>query len=99
MEGVVFKHFDGCGHYLHQEQPEAFVTAVRDFLDDPTAIAVRLKAAASSSLGEHVIVDAVDERSVQIEEKRGRGRHARHAPAVSRSLGASSSCQKRRNPC
>jgi pimeloyl-ACP methyl ester carboxylesterase len=44
VEGVVFKHFEGCGHYLHQEQPEAFVTAVRDFLDDPSAIAVRLKA-------------------------------------------------------
>jgi pimeloyl-ACP methyl ester carboxylesterase len=44
VEGVVFKHFDGCGHYLHQEQPEAFVTAVRDFLDDPSAIAARLKA-------------------------------------------------------
>jgi pimeloyl-ACP methyl ester carboxylesterase len=44
VEGVVFKHFDGCGHYLHQEQPEAFVTAVREFLDDPLAIAVRLKA-------------------------------------------------------
>ena len=43
VEGVVFKHFDGCGHYLHHEQPEAFVTAVRDFLDDPSAIAVRLK--------------------------------------------------------
>jgi len=44
VEGVIFKQFDGCGHYLHQEQPEAFVTAVRDFLDDPSAIAVRLKA-------------------------------------------------------
>jgi pimeloyl-ACP methyl ester carboxylesterase len=44
VEGVVFKHFDGCGHYLHQEQPEAFVGAVRDFLDDPSATAVRLKA-------------------------------------------------------
>ncbi len=44
VEGVVFKHFPGCGHYLHQERPEAFVRAVRDFLDDPSAIAVRLKA-------------------------------------------------------
>ena len=43
VEGVVFKQFDGCGHYLHQEQPEAFVTAVRDFLDDPSAMAIRLK--------------------------------------------------------
>ena len=44
VEGAVFKRFDGCGHYLHQERPEAFVTAVREFLDDPSAIAVRLKA-------------------------------------------------------
>ena len=44
LEGVVFKRFDGCGHYLHQEQPDAFVSAVRDFLDDPSALPVRLKA-------------------------------------------------------
>jgi pimeloyl-ACP methyl ester carboxylesterase len=44
VEGVVFKHFDGCGHYLHQEQPDAFVSAVRDFLDDPSALPARLKA-------------------------------------------------------
>jgi pimeloyl-ACP methyl ester carboxylesterase len=43
VEGVVLQQFDGCGHYLHQERPEAFVTAMRDFLDDPSAIAVRLK--------------------------------------------------------
>ncbi len=43
VEGVVFKHFDGCGHYLHQEQPEAFVTAVREFLDDRSTIAARLR--------------------------------------------------------
>ena len=43
VEGVVFQQFDGCGHYLHHERPEAFVTAMRDFLDDPSAIAVRLK--------------------------------------------------------
>ncbi len=49
VEGVVFKHFDGCGHYLQQERPEAFVTAVREFLDDPAAIAVRLKATEPSS--------------------------------------------------
>jgi pimeloyl-ACP methyl ester carboxylesterase len=41
--GSGLKYFDGCGHYLHQQQPEAFVTAVGDFLDDPSAVAVRLK--------------------------------------------------------
>jgi pimeloyl-ACP methyl ester carboxylesterase len=43
VEYVVFKRFDGCGHYLHQERPEAFVTAVREFLDDPSAVSVRLR--------------------------------------------------------
>jgi pimeloyl-ACP methyl ester carboxylesterase len=47
VEGVVFKRFDGCGHYLHQKQPDAFVSAVREFLDDPSVLPVRLKAAAS----------------------------------------------------
>lgn len=48
VEGVVFKRFDGCGHYLHQERPEAFVAAVREFLDDPSAVAVRPKASVRS---------------------------------------------------
>jgi len=43
VEGAVFRRFDGCGHYLHHEQPEAFVTAVREFLDDPSAIGARLR--------------------------------------------------------
>jgi len=50
VEGAVFKRFGGCGHYLHHEQPEAFVTALRDFLDDPSAIAVRLKATTASPI-------------------------------------------------
>jgi hypothetical protein len=29
--------FKGCGHYPHHELPVAFVSALRDFLDDPTA--------------------------------------------------------------
>jgi len=48
VDGVVFKRFDGCGHYLHQERPEAFVAAVRGFLDDPSAVAVRPKASVGS---------------------------------------------------
>lgn len=43
LDGVIFKIFKGAGHYLHNEQPEAFVRAVREFLDDPTAPATRLK--------------------------------------------------------
>jgi len=36
LEGIRVKLFEGCGHYPHHEQPEAFVSALRDFLDDPT---------------------------------------------------------------
>jgi pimeloyl-ACP methyl ester carboxylesterase len=43
LEGAVFKTFEGCGHYLHNEQPEAFVKAVREFLDDPTVPATELR--------------------------------------------------------
>ena len=41
VEGVVLTPFPGCGHYLHNEQPEAFVRALREFLDDPTLLAAR----------------------------------------------------------
>jgi hypothetical protein len=43
VEGVVFKQFEGCGHYLHNEQPATFVQAVREFLDDPTVPRARLR--------------------------------------------------------
>src|SRR5689334_12552172 len=43
VDGAVFERFDGCGHYLHQERPRSFVTALRAFLDDPAAVAARLK--------------------------------------------------------
>jgi pimeloyl-ACP methyl ester carboxylesterase len=42
LEGAVFRTFEGCGHYLHNEQPEAFVRALREFLDDPAVRATRL---------------------------------------------------------
>jgi pimeloyl-ACP methyl ester carboxylesterase len=45
LDGAVFKIFKGAGHYLHNEQPEAFVRALREFLDDPTVPATRLKRA------------------------------------------------------
>jgi pimeloyl-ACP methyl ester carboxylesterase len=35
LEGSVFEAFAGCGHYLQNEQPEAFARTVRSFLDDP----------------------------------------------------------------
>ncbi|HMJ56056.1 MAG TPA: alpha/beta hydrolase [Polyangiaceae bacterium] len=42
VKGAVFRTFEGCGHYLHNEQPEAFAQMVREFLDDravPTELA------------------------------------------------------------
>lgn len=44
LEGSVFKRFEGAGHYLHNEQPEAFARVVREFLDDPTARPAQLRA-------------------------------------------------------
>jgi pimeloyl-ACP methyl ester carboxylesterase len=36
MDGVRLTVFDGCGHYPHHQQPEAFVRAVGRFLGDPS---------------------------------------------------------------
>ena len=43
MEGVRFQSFPECGHYVHQERPAEVVAAIRDFLDDSNAAAVRLR--------------------------------------------------------
>lgn len=42
VEGAGFERFEGCGHYLHHERPEALALKLREFLDAPTARAVRL---------------------------------------------------------
>jgi pimeloyl-ACP methyl ester carboxylesterase len=42
-EGVVFKSFPGCGHYVHQERAVEFANAVREFLDDPAVQPARLR--------------------------------------------------------
>jgi pimeloyl-ACP methyl ester carboxylesterase len=47
VEGVVLRPFPGCGHYLHNEQPDAFARTIREFLDDPTLPAARLRVAKS----------------------------------------------------
>ena len=49
VEGVRLVLFEGCGHYLHHEQPESFVRAVRSFLDDPSVSAARLRSAESQA--------------------------------------------------
>lgn len=42
-EGVQLEVFADCGHYLHQEQPEALESALRAFLDDPDVRGARLR--------------------------------------------------------
>jgi pimeloyl-ACP methyl ester carboxylesterase len=43
VEGIRLILFEGCGHYVHHEQPESFVREVRGFLDDPNAPIARLR--------------------------------------------------------
>lgn len=43
MNGGVFEVFEGAGHYVHEERPEAFVTALRAFLDAPEVPSVTLR--------------------------------------------------------
>ena len=50
MDGVPLTVFDGCGHYPHHQQPEAFARAVGGFLDDPWALAARPGSLAASPL-------------------------------------------------
>jgi pimeloyl-ACP methyl ester carboxylesterase len=43
LEGVRMSLFDCCGHYPHHEQPDAFVNALRDFVDEATVSRARLR--------------------------------------------------------
>ncbi len=43
VDGVVLRQFEGCGHYLHHEQPSALARTVRDFLDDDAVPRARLR--------------------------------------------------------
>jgi pimeloyl-ACP methyl ester carboxylesterase len=43
VDGVSFREFAGCGHYLHHDAPEAFMGALRDALDAPAWPPVRLR--------------------------------------------------------
>jgi pimeloyl-ACP methyl ester carboxylesterase len=42
MQGVRFQRFPDCGHYVHRDQPAAFVAATRAFFDDPHVQPARL---------------------------------------------------------
>jgi pimeloyl-ACP methyl ester carboxylesterase len=63
LEGAVFKTFEGCGHYLHNEQPEAFVRAVRDFLDDPSVPATQLRRPVTAPAGSPPELRTASERA------------------------------------
>jgi pimeloyl-ACP methyl ester carboxylesterase len=43
LEGIRVTLFEGCGHYPHHEQPVAFASALRDFLDEPVVPRARLR--------------------------------------------------------
>jgi pimeloyl-ACP methyl ester carboxylesterase len=43
LDGVRLTRFPDCGHYLHHQKPEAFVDAVRAFLEAPHVPAARLR--------------------------------------------------------
>jgi len=43
LDGAIFRVFEGCDHYLHNERPAAFARIVRQFLDDPTVRKTQLK--------------------------------------------------------
>ena len=43
VEGVVLRQFEGCGHYLHNEQPSAFARTLLDFLDDAAVPSARIR--------------------------------------------------------
>jgi pimeloyl-ACP methyl ester carboxylesterase len=51
VNGAAFKSFPDCGHYLHQERPAEFASAVKDFLDAPNATAVSLREPPEAALG------------------------------------------------
>jgi pimeloyl-ACP methyl ester carboxylesterase len=59
LENVVFVPFDGCGHYLHREEPESFVRVIRELLEEPSLCAARLRA---SAVGGRRLNATADER-------------------------------------
>jgi pimeloyl-ACP methyl ester carboxylesterase len=48
VEGVSFRRFEGCGHYLHVEQPELFVQSVDAFLDSRSVSETHLRGATTA---------------------------------------------------
>jgi pimeloyl-ACP methyl ester carboxylesterase len=52
LSGVTLVRFDGCGHFPHQEQVDAFVDALSAFLSAPSAVEEPARI-----LPEHVVVE------------------------------------------
>jgi pimeloyl-ACP methyl ester carboxylesterase len=52
VDGVRITRFEGCGHYPHHEKPDAFVDALRVFLDSPHAQTARLHCEAPGACGD-----------------------------------------------
>lgn len=50
LEGVRFRAFTGCGHYVHHDDPAGFLAELRGFLDDSRPDAVRPRVATPGSL-------------------------------------------------
>jgi pimeloyl-ACP methyl ester carboxylesterase len=51
LDGAVFRSFQHSGHFLHNQEPDAFVQVVREFLDDPAVPPARLKRPVTASRG------------------------------------------------
>ena len=51
VDGVRVTRFEACGHYPHHEKPDAFVAALRDFLDSTDVRPARLRREVSGRAG------------------------------------------------
>ena len=49
LDGVEFVTFEGCGHYLHREQPDVFARALRAFLDAARVPPAKLRTRAAAA--------------------------------------------------
>jgi len=95
-EGVRLNVFPSCGHYLHQQQPTAFLDALREFLDDPSAAPARLRAPVAESQQSAPIATRIVQAVLRgLQQLRGEGRavgmaHGAWATSLTMGLGVSS---------
>ena len=62
MDGVRFRELAGCGHYLHHDDPAAFLQGVRDALDATSWPTMRLRVPAPAPSG--TVALATDAKTV-----------------------------------